>query len=669
MKVSVRCFGLPAVLCLFLPPQLLAQTVIPNHTPAFALPSNDLGAASSTELMKVKVWLKLHNSALLDERIEQVYDPNSPTYRQFLNQEQVDSLHSPSASEAKGVQQFLQRKGLQVTTVGESNLYVEALGSVSTVQKAFQVQLHNYKVQGQVVRANTSNPTIDDADAAALVASIGGLNGAQMKPHNVRPRDPDGKVFQSVATPDGLFFEGNCFFGVESHSFKTSTTTATYKGSRYGAPITNTNPPNLPPCGYSPQNMYAAYNLNALYKSGLDGAGQSVVIVDAYGSSTIAADLATFSSVYGLPAAKLEVIGTAIPPGTNTVIQGWMDETTLDVEWAHAIAPGAKIVLIISPTPNSDDLAAAITKAVVKGLGKVVSNSYGGPESSNAPADYSAFEGALKLAAVQGVAVNFSSGDDGDFVFAQGYSDVSYPASSKLATAVGGTSVFLNSSQKIRFQTPWGTNITEIADTAALGHPPLVPPLEEGFLYGAGGGASKAFSKPSFQKGLPGSYRLVPDIAWVADPYTGVEIIETDLTLKEQGVGVIGGTSVACPMFSGLWAVAAQKHGGPLGQAARSLYSLPKSAITDVIAVDFGTQVSGAVQDPTGTIKETARQLATPTPQISTFTSALYNSPNSTRWFVLTFGTDSSLPAKPGWDKVTGLGTPNGFTFVTDVAK
>jgi subtilase family serine protease len=344
-----------------------------------------------------------------------------------------------------------------------------------------------------------------------------------------------------------------------------------------------------------------------------------------------------------------------------------MEETTLDVEWAHAIAPKAKIVLVIAPTPNNDDLAAAITTGIAKG--NVISNSYGEPESDNAPADFKPFETALKLAALRGVAVNFSSGDDGDFVLAQGYSDVSYPASSTFATAVGGNSVILNYSQKIKFQTGWGTNLTAIASTDATGNPPYVPPVAEGFLYGAGGGTSKAFSKPSFQSKLSGSRRLVPDIGWVADPYTGVEFIYTDPTLNEQVVGVIGGTSVAAPMFSGLWAVAAQKHGGPLGQAARRLYSLPAAAITDVKALEYGENVSGVVKDSGGSLTESARALATPTAQIKTFTSAFYHSPNSTRWFVITFGTDSSLPTKDGWDPVTGLGTPNGVPFVTDAAK
>jgi subtilase family serine protease len=671
MKAS-RFFQVLSVvlLCAFVTPQLFAQFVLPNHTPGFALPSNDLGAANPNESMTVKVWLQVHNAALLDQNIAQIYDPNSSRYRQFLTLDQVKALHAPDAKEVGTVQKFLQGRGLRVSRVGEQNLYVEATGSVSAVQNAFKVQLHNYRVNGQVVRANSSNPTIDDATVGSLVATVSGLSNTQMKPHNVRPRDPSGKVFPGAAvSPNGLFFEGDCFRGVETRAFSTTSTAAVYKGSRFGADITNTNPPDLPPCGYSPQNMYAAYNLTKLYNNGLDGTGQGVVIVDAYGSTTIASDLATFDALYGLPDPSLTVVGTPIAPGTNATIQGWMDETTLDVEWAHSIAPGAKIVLVVSPTANSDDLAAAITTAVVKGYGNVISNSYGGQESSNAPADFAAFEGALKLAAVVGVAVNFSSADDGDFVVAAGFADVSYPASSKLATGIGGTSVFLNARQKIKFQTGWGTNLTRIAGPAATGSIPDVPPITEGFQFGAGGGVSNRFSKPSFQKSLPGSRRLVPDIGWVADPYTGVEIIETDLTYGSQFVGVIGGTSVACPMFSGLWAVAAQKHGGALGQAAASLYRLPKDAITDVTALAFGTNVTGAIKDSTGAIKETARELATPTPQIKTFTSAFYNSPFSTSWFVITFGTDSSLPVTAGWDQVTGLGTPNGFTFVTDVAK
>lgn len=671
MKATLRFSGLLTVLlCLTIAPQLNAQTVLPNHVPSFAKPSNDAGPVSANQLIKLKVWLQLHNSTALDDYINQVNDPNSPKYGQYLTYAQAQALYAPTANDAAATQNFLKSKGLVVTRVDPKNLYVEAVGSAATVRNAFSVQLNNYKLHGKTFRANANNPTISDSSVAPLIAAIGGFTNATVKPHNIKPYDPDGKAYpRAKVSPNGAFFEGNCFDGVETHTFTTggSLPAATYKGNRFGAPITNDAPPNLPPCGYSPQELWTAYNLNKLYDKGLDGTGQTIVIVDAFGSTTIQQDVALFSAVYGLPAPDLTVIGTPVAP-TNSNIAGWATETTLDVEWAHAIAPNAKIVLEVAASDSFDDINASLLDAISHAYGNVISNSYGAPESEYDPATLNAIEGLLKMAAVQGIAVNFSSGDDGDYVLALGYADVSYPASSKLATGVGGNSLFLTSSNKIKFQTGWGNNLTEIADVAPDNNP-LVPPFFEGFVFGAGGGASRIFSKPKFQSKLSGSHRLVPDIGWVADPYTGVEFIQTDTTTGEPFVDVIGGTSVACPMFSGLWAVAAQKHGGPLGQAAPRLYKLGSSSITDVKAVSYGTNVYGVIVDSGGSIKETPRQLATPSSAITSFTSAFYNSPFSTRWFVLSFGTDSSLPTKTGWDKVTGLGTPNGYNFVTNVAK
>ena len=157
----------------------------------------------------------------------------------------------------------------------------------------------------------------------------------------------------------------------------------------------------------------------------------------------------------------------------------------------------------------------------------------------------------------------------------------------------------------------------------------------------------------------------MPDISKVADPFTGVEIIQT----VDQGNGpqltvqVVGGTSVACPVFSGVMAVASQKAGHGLGQAAPLLYGLT-SGITDVVAVASPNNVTGTIDGaPAG-----ADALAAPLGNTTSFVSALYNSPFSTRWFVITFGTDTSLTTGVGWDNVTGLGTPNGEPFVAALA-
>ena len=155
---------------------------------------------------------------------------------------------------------------------------------------------------------------------------------------------------------------------------------------------------------------------------------------------------------------------------------------------------------------------------------------------------------------------------------------------------------------------------------------------------------------------------MVPDISMLADPFTGVEIIET--IGGQLSVGVVGGTSLATPMFSGVMAIAAQKAGHGLGQAAALVYNLPSGAVDDVVDFSSPTNVSGIINGS----PVSADQLAAPLGNTTNYYSALYNSPFSTRWFVITFGTDSSLTTGPGWDNVTGVGIPNGLNFVTALA-
>jgi subtilase family serine protease len=153
----------------------------------------------------------------------------------------------------------------------------------------------------------------------------------------------------------------------------------------------------------------------------------------------------------------------------------------------------------------------------------------------------------------------------------------------------------------------------------------------------------------------------------LADPFTGAEFI---ITINGQLlVGVVGGTSLATPMFSGVMAVAAQKNGhAGLGQAAALLYNLPGGAVTDVAPFNSSNNVTGTIAVNGTPNSLNAAQLAVPLQNTTSFFSALYNSPGDTRWYVLTFGTDSSLTVTPGWDNVTGLGTPNGAAFLNAIA-
>jgi subtilase family serine protease len=631
--------------------------------------ATDMGATNASRLVTVTAWLRMHDDGSLGQKLQAQQDPTSATFQQWSDEAAVDA-HAPTAAEAATVKAFLASSGLAVTGVGPHNLFVSARGTAAQVQAALNVQLHDFRVGSRTFFANTSKPSLP-ANVRPLVAFVGGLTDNRPKPMNVRPVEPDGTFTRAslAANPNGLFFSAGCFRAPQTVSFTSADADATYSGNRYGQDNTNTAQGTLSPCGYQPSDIQTAYNLDRLYRAGLNGNGQTVAIVDAFGSTTIQRDVAAFSAAMGLPPANLTVIGTPTESDfSGSPNAGWADETTLDVEWVHAIAPRAKIVLVVTVDNSFDNLFGGIlTAASVPGV-SAISNSWSGIELDTTPEFRAAVDDIFKSIAAKGISVHFSSGDSGDESINLGVADVDWPASSPWVTGIGGVSLSLHKDKSIAFQTSWGNNITEIADTEALGSPPVDPVFNEGFNFGGGGGVSDVYAKPWFQRKLSGERRRVPDISWLADPYTGVEIIITGDAAGDQFIDVIGGTSLSCPMFSGLWAIAAQRAGHKLGQAAAHIYDLDDSAITDVKAVSSRNNVSGIIHDAGGDSPEIASDLAAPLQNLPSFYSALYNSPFSTRWFVLTFGTDSTLKATEGYDLATGLGTPNGPEFVEAVA-
>jgi subtilase family serine protease len=648
-----------------------------------------LGPEDSSKVITVTVWLNQHNKAALDELVREMYQPGSPNYHRFLSKEQYRSQYAPSAAEAAQVRDYLTAHHLAVTSVDKYNHYVIAQGRVSDAQNAFNVQLNRVNLNGEIHRA-TSGAASLRGPVGALVRGVEGLSDFAAKPMLARPIDPaTGKAAApkpfSASLNAATATTNVCLSGFQSVKFTTDggNPSAVYHGNRYANDTTNTCP------GYIPSELHTAYGLDSLYSKGWDGTGQTIIIVDAYGSNTIRKDANTFSAAYGLPALnssnfQIYTPGGPVRCGTDCVNGHWDIETTLDVEWAHAVAPGANIALVLAPDPSSLDVTEfwaienpeIITKYANGDLGYVISNSWGAFEildvlfggSSQLYTQFAMTE----VAAALGISDDFSTGDYGDNVqiikAVYGIDvppSVQTPASSPYATAVGGTSLFLNSTNHIQLQTGWGNNETRLTYPAP--NPPYDPPLLLGFIYGAGGGSSAAWPAPSYQSKLGNKFRQIPDISYVADPYTGVNIVFT--ISGTQYLEVIGGTSLASPMFSALWTIANQAAGSkaPLGQAAPMLYSLPAGAITDVTAYSNSWDVSGKIfNPPQPALVESASDLAQPLENTTSFFSALYHG-SSTRWYDLTFGTDSSLVVGPGWDNVTGLGTPHGLHFVQEV--
>jgi subtilase family serine protease len=641
--------------------------------------ANDLGPVDASSPVNFNLWMKLRDQ----ERLDALVTAQQAGTGAYLSNEQVRAQHAPTAADIGRVTTFLKSHGFTVKGVGQDNLFVSASGTVARVQRAFDVQLHRYNFHGRTFNASGRSATVP-AELMPVVAAVGGLSDLGAEPqiarvgHKVmiggahRPADAEG--LQARPTPlaagaNGLIFSAQCFFPPRTLELSGNGATATYEGNVYGAPITNTAPGTAAPCGYQPSDLHTAYNLNELYQEGLNGKGTTIAIVDAFGSTTIANDVQAFSQAMGLPPADLTIIGTPTESNFSTDANAsWATETTLDVEWVHAIAPGAKIVLVVTPTNSFDDLFAGIvTASNVPGV-VAISNSWSGFDIGIAGDSefYRAADNVLKSIGAIGVSVDFSTGDFGNNMSQLGglYTSTGWPASSPFATGVGGVSAVLDSRKQVAWQTSWGTNLTEVADTAALGSPPIDPPNNEGFDFGGTGGESDVYPQPVWQQGLPGNRRQTPDISWLADPFTGVEIIFTGDVQGDLDIEVIGGTSLACPIFTALYGIATQSAHHLLGQAAPRLYRLPPGAITDVTNVSSPNNVTGTIHDAGGTDPINSWELAAPLFNQPSFISALYNSPFSTRWFVITFGLDTTLSVGPGWDPATGLGTPNPPAFV-----
>ncbi len=662
--------------------------VIANTTPRFVATAQNLGPENPSKVITITVRLQQHNTAERDALLKQLYDPKSPLYQQWLTPAEYAARFGPTAQEAATVKDFLTSHNLTVTSVHQNHFYVNAQGSIADIQRAFNVQINRFNVNGQTLYSNTSNAAIA-GPAAAYVSAVQGLHPVAMKPHSIRPVDPDtGLPFPEIplanikanvqtGPPPSLFYENQCYRGVETHTFTTTGTylpAAYYSGNRYGGPITG-GQGHYPPCGYEPAALQIAYGVSPLIAAGNDGTGQTVVIIDAWGSPTATADFGVFSSTFGLPTGTFFDYN---PFGADTTNTSWAGETTLDIEWSHSMAPGAHVALVRSIDNYDNNLQNAIQWALDNSLGNQISNSYGSDEYDNDAAGMQSWDDLNAEGAALGVSINFSTGDNGDFYRAVGAYTVSVPSDSPHATAVGGTSDFINPDYTMKFQTGWGTDLTRIAAPGGT-NPPQIPlvcasTLAPGqcFYFGGGGGQSTYFAKPSWQSSLSGTGRQQPDISMTADPYTGVEIIYSYSHPGSYSVSVIGGTSASCPMFSGMWAVVNQKsqqlHGKPAGQAAPYLYTMPSGAIRDVkqSSAYTGTNLTGTImRSGYAPLYESA--VAISTPDINTqFTNAFYNG-TSTRWYAISFGTDSSLLVTNGWDNVTGVGTPNGAAFVNGV--
>lgn len=607
-----------------------------RHAPAALEPA--------TDRVSFAVVLRVRHAAELSTLARSVSDPAAPRYRQFLTTEQLNARYAPTRATQNAVMAWLRSAGVSVDRVSPSGTLVLAHADAATVQSVLHVKLARFEVAGRLLRAPLADPIVPVA-LRADVAGVQGLAQTAMTPLAV-------PVPQPVATPVDTA-PGPAFLNARpctsAYGTQTASSQPAYRGRKRPYAI----------CGYTAGQVRSAYGID---KTPYTGAGQTVAIIDAFASPTIENDTNSWSAQHHVPVLNSGQLSQVdYPTATQTPEaplgqlldpQGWAGEETLDVEAVHGIAPAASIVYVAAATPENVALNAALAQVVEGGLAQIVSNSYGSTSDNPDPIDKFAFDQITTQAAAKGIGVYFSSGDNGDEKETGGTRTADYPATSDLVTAVGGTTLEVGSKGQYLGETYWGTRKALKSGSGWT--------LGKTTLSGAGGGGvSTSYPEPSWQKGVvPASLasfggvkagRVVPDISMVADSTTGYLVGQTQTQANGKPAYSeyrIGGTSLSCPLFAALMALADQASGHRHGDVAPALYA---------------HRAGGTLRDPSAApVANGLTTLANVRPDFTNTSDA--QSPIT--YSLRLLGNLSTLHALNGFDDSTGLGTPYAPMFL-----
>jgi subtilase family serine protease len=679
---------------------------IQGKAPA-AVPANETAPTPSGELIEFDVGIELKDRPGAEAFAREATDPTSRNYRRYLTPQRWESRFSPTVRADREVEASLRSAGIKIVEVTPDRMTIEAEGTAEQIEAYFGTTLAQYEVGDETVRLASSSLSAP-APVAPLITGVRGVNEVRAKPANLTGAGNDGRG------PSG--WPGHGHGPGHGHQpppeeppipqplgFRNATPCSAYYAQQLASTLPNfgdgfPNPLPYAVCGYKPAQLQGAYNLTGALAHGNNGAGVTVAITDAFVSPTLYSDAVEyarrnqsasqqwrrgqFKEIIRRPFTKIgEEEGECEAPG-------WSGEQTLDVEAVHAMAPGAK-VLYVGAKNCTVDLYNAVQQVVDGHLANIVTNSWSnGPEEEEAETIQSreAFNHVLLMAAGTGVGVQFSSGDEGDNFIVSGTQQPSFPGTSPYATAIGGTSVEIGAQNNRLGEVGWSTGISTLCteELATLAEP-LCEKSEVGqwqpeapgeYDYGGGGGTSNQYAEPWYQvpvvpqeiaarAGTGGPNRVVPDISMEGDPSTGMLVGETqefaDGTYYDQYR--IGGTSLASPLFAGLMADADQAARGSLGFVNPLLYHL-----------DSGTQKSGAFYDILPAGKQAVVRndyLNSENAEAGILTSArILGMEGATEYFcpqpnpetgeceVEIEEAPESLSAAPGFDSMTGIGSP-----------
>jgi subtilase family serine protease len=602
-----------------------------------------------TAPVQISLLLKGRNQAELRQFVAKVSDPASPSYRHFLTRAEYQRRFAPGAADVAAAKRWLRGAGFTVDTTTPNGSIVTAHATSALVGKVFDTTFGLFRVAGHLLRAPLSEPTLPAA-LRPLVATVIGL-----------AQNPA----VSNATPAPAYLNARpCsrYFGQ-----KIAKRLPKYQGVHQPYAI----------CGYRMGQLRSAYGVDRVAST---GKGAKIAVVDAFASPTITADVNTWSRRMGLPGLRPGQLVQQTLPGMSSLPQltplgvpvldpqGWQGEQSLDIEAVHGMAPGATIYyyaalsgfgLNVGPYEvGLEPLLVALAQAVESGAADLVSNSWGGANDNPTPGDTLVLDAITNQAAATGITINFSSGDSGDEVAASGVRVANFPATSTGVTAVGGTTLEVGKDGRRVRESYWGTQ--KVA--GARGRWDV---SKKTFSGAAGGGVSTAYPQPSWQKGIvpageatygglktPG--RVEPDLSMVADSTTGMLIGYTqhfpDGT-DRYGEYRIGGTSLSCPLLTGLLALAVAQGHHRLGLITPTLYAKSRTAAGR----------ARLFYDPVAIPRKHGRStLANVRPDYAK-DGDVHSGVGYTLRILSNLGT---LHARRGFDDSTGLGTPRAPALV-----
>jgi hypothetical protein len=639
--MSKACaFLLALSLCVFLPsegqtsrkPMITgpvdngATVVLAGSRHQLAQPRFDVGAVEPG-LKMTRVVLALAPAKDMQDQLQVLLnhqqDRTSADFHHWLTPEEFGQKFGPAPEDILAIKGWLEQQGLQVTAVAKSGLWLEFTGTSGQVERAFQTQMRQYKVAGEMHIANASDLSIP----AALAPVVQGV----VSLHNFFKKPLIGRHTQARINGDGTYtpISPNINLGA---------------GGAVHALV--------------PGDYANIYDLNLLYQATptpLNGSGIQIGLVARSDIDTT--DYAGFRNLAALPPGNITNVLTFPPDPGFDPTSGDSLEATLDAQWSGGVAQGANIqVIVSSSTATTDGVDLSAAYAVDHNLTDVLSVSFGQCETILGPAENIFINSLWQQAAAQGMSVFVSAGDNGAAACdpAEGPTAathglaVSGLASTPFNTAVGGTQ-FIDPTPATFWSATNGPG-----EVSALGYIPETvwnescnpntlnsPCVGQGFFLDAGsGGKSTIYGKPAWQVGFPtpaDTSRDIPDVSLSAAGHDGYVLCFGGSCAAGQ-VAVVGGTSASSPSFAGIMAIVDQALGGRQGLANYALYRLAKGASA---VCGSSLRTDPTVPVPAGCI-------------FNDVTTGNNNVPGLT-----------GFSAVSGFDLATGLGSVNAANLVT----